>query len=221
MPVPQSQKEIIEEHAPDFWPVFWSFAVALFVAVILSFLFFGRDQEYHAYSLVFQSLVLLGVTVVLSCKHHRLLRKQLQNPGFQHASAWVGLALLAPLLTINWFWHGPFLRALGHHEYFGTFEKIGLDGPGLWILFCIFPGIIEEIGFRGLLQPMLMQALPKYKAMLIVAAMFAGIHLSVYSFPYLLLVGLYLGWLREQTRSLYPCMLAHALHNAFVIAFFW
>lgn len=222
LPVPLSDKERIEEKAPSFWPVFWAFASALFVSVFLGIIFFGFEREYQLYQLVLQTFALLGVTLFLGAKHFSLLQVQFKQPGFDRSEAWFGLMALIPLLALNWFWHHPLLEALlgGKHDFMNL-DQIGLTGPGLWLLFCIFPAIIEEIAFRGLLQPMLLNALPKRKAMLIVAAIFAGIHLSAYSFPYLLLVGLYFGWLQDRTQSLYPCIVAHALHNAFVIAFFW
>ncbi|MCC5849088.1 MAG: CPBP family intramembrane metalloprotease [Verrucomicrobia bacterium] len=222
MPVPRSDGERIHEDAPSFWPVFWTFACALFASVMLSLIFFGSEREFRLYHLVFQTIALLAVTVILSAKHFDLLWGQLKRPGFNHAEAWMGMLALVPLIALNWFWHYPLLEALlSGKPDFMRLDRIGLEGPGLWLLFCIFPAIIEEIAFRGLLQPMLMNALPKGKAMLIVAAIFAGMHFSIYSFPYLLLVGLYFGWLQEKTKSLYPCIVAHALHNAFVIAFFW
>jgi membrane protease YdiL (CAAX protease family) len=47
-----------------------------------------------------------------------------------------------------------------------------------------------------------------------------ALHFSVLSAPYLLLVGMLLGWAKLKTGSLYPTMLIHFLHNFIVITFF-
>ena len=50
--------------------------------------------------------------------------------------------------------------------------------------------------------------------------LFAAMHFSIASLPYLFLVGMLLGWVKWKTGSLYPSMLIHFLHNLIVIEFF-
>ena len=50
--------------------------------------------------------------------------------------------------------------------------------------------------------------------------MYAGMHLSILSFPYLFTVGATLALVRRRTGSLYPGMLIHFLHNLVVITVF-
>ena len=52
------------------------------------------------------------------------------------------------------------------------------------------------------------------------AGLFALMHFSVLSAPYLFLVGLLLGWARWRTGSLYPSMVAHFVHNLVVLETF-
>ena len=61
---------------------------------------------------------------------------------------------------------------------------------------------------------------PAPPAVLIASALFMALHFSVLSAPYLLLVGMLLGWAKLKTGSLYPSMLIHFLHNFIVISFF-
>jgi membrane protease YdiL (CAAX protease family) len=53
------------------------------------------------------------------------------------------------------------------------------------------------------------------------AALFAFLHgLNggfFLEFPHRFVMGLMLGWLRARTGSLWPCVLAHFLHNGFVV----
>ena len=92
------------------------------------------------------------------------------------------------------------------------------DGPFDFILLLllvgVLPGVCEEILFRGFVQAGLKQAFESdTKAIVVGAVVFAGFHLNPWSFSFLLIIGLYLGFLVQRTRSLLPAMAAHALNN--------
>jgi membrane protease YdiL (CAAX protease family) len=221
MPAPKGTSELIREEAPNFWPVFWSYAIGLFVTMILTFLMFAGGEGSIEAVFVIGSVVMLLVTAGVSVKHASYLKHTVRQFGFQHTEAWMGLLALVPLLGINWLWHSLILFDWGGMDRDIELGTFGTSPFALVMLLCVLPAFSEEIGFRGLLQPMLSSALGRPRAIWLVALLFAGIHLSVYSFPYLLLVGLLLGWVRDRTASLYPGMVIHALHNWFVVAFFW
>lgn len=221
MPAPKSRGEIVRERAPGFWPVVWTYGIALFAGFLITVLLFGWEEQIHACALIVSSLIMLAATLGLTVRYPAYLTGTLRQAGFGRWEAWAGLAGLAPLLAVNVFWHGSFLDALTHEDLKVDFSEVGLSKAGVLLLLCVLPSITEELGFRGLLQPMLSGALGRKKAVWMVAALFAAMHLSAYSFPYLVLVGLLLGWVRDRSRSLYPGMLIHGLHNGFVVAFFW
>jgi membrane protease YdiL (CAAX protease family) len=78
----------------------------------------------------------------------------------------------------------------------------------------VIPGIFEEIFFRGLVQGTLETALSKRDAWIVQAIVFAIAHINpIGFFTYLLLLGLYFGWLRNRTGSLIAGMIAHFSHN--------
>lgn len=99
------------------------------------------------------------------------------------------------------------------------------------------PGIAEEVVFRGLFQGLLNQAFPKRwtiaKAQLgwgfiLTAIIFGAVHLfsvdrqnSIHfsiSNAMAPLVGAFvLGWIRERSSSLLPCVVAHNLGNTLVV----
>lgn len=221
LPPPTSESKRLKEGAPDFWPVFWTYALALFASLILSIFLFAGDPNFEAYALVISSILLLMVTLALGTRHIQFLSGSLRRVGFNTPAAWGGLVLLAPLLGLNLLWHGPVLQGLLGYEGDLNLLQAGLSPVAAVVLLCVFPAVTEEVGFRGLLQPMMAGALDRKKAIWGVALLFAAIHLSAFSFPYLILVGLLLGWVRDRTGSLYPGMLIHALHNWFVVAFYW
>jgi membrane protease YdiL (CAAX protease family) len=70
----------------------------------------------------------------------------------------------------------------------------------------------EEVAFRGWLQPLARQAWGPLAAIIAVAGLFAAIHAGTYGWVALPLdfgVGVVLGCLREYTRSVAACGLAH------------
>ena len=130
----------------------------------------------------------------------------------------IGLLLLPFLLVTNFAYHG-IIEGLFGEEVIDPdrFENIFPSLAGMILFICILPGITEEIVFRGLVQHWLHVALTPVKAILLTSALFSLVHFSFLSAPYLLLVGMYLGWLRWKSDSLYPPIIAHTLHNLAVI----
>lgn len=95
-----------------------------------------------------------------------------------------------------------------------------LDGFGNFLLVVLMLGIIpavtEELIFRG----MIFQGLKKYgkwPAILISAAAFSLMHLNIPQFPYTFLLGILLGFVMYETRSLWLCMLMHFANNFVVL----
>ena len=92
-----------------------------------------------------------------------------------------------------------------------------LDGTGGWpmaiLIVCVFPGIFEELAFRGVIFESLRSALGAREVIVVSGLMFMILHLSPLSFPHLAIIGLTLGVVRLRSGSLYPCMVAHFTHN--------
>jgi membrane protease YdiL (CAAX protease family) len=116
--------------------------------------------------------------------------------------------------------------------YFALFELTGLPlirmtdeyvlaGWPMWSMFVLIsamPAVFEELAFRGVIQCGLERVFSPNEAHLIQAALFSIVHLSPAILGSHFLMGLYLGFIRNQTRSLYPGMLAHAAWNAYWVA---
>jgi len=84
----------------------------------------------------------------------------------------------------------------------------------------ILAPLLEEIMFRGLVQSALLDLLGtsrRWTIIIIAGALFSLIHMggvSWHGLPGLFILGLILGWLYETHRSLWPCIIVHALFNA-------
>ena len=123
----------------------------------------------------------------------------------------VGLELLWPLLA-GWLE----LSREPSQLLPGILELRG--APLAWALVvCIFLGpFLEELIFRGFLQPLFVQNFSAKGGILLTAALFAGLH-PAHDFLPLFGLALLLGFLMLRTQRLFAPFAVHALHNALVL----
>lgn len=170
-----------------------------------------EDEDAGLYFLLIDSLVALAILAV-AIPQRRMLEPLLKTPG----PAWVwlvGLVGAYALPTVSLWIYGQFGMDPGPQES-AWFE---ISPAVLVISFCLFPGVFEELAFRGIFLGTVVHMMSASRAHLLTAAVFAGIHFNQMGLPYLFVVGLFLGWLRHTSKSLYPAMVAHAAHNAVVL----
>jgi len=118
------------------------------------------------------------------------------------------------------------------HGYFRALEGLGVPmlrsaddyeqaGWPIWSMFLltsVMPALFEELAFRGVIQVSLERVFSAHEAWLIQAALFSVLHLMPIIFPSHFLMGLWFGWLRGKSRSLYPGIIMHATWNALVLS---
>ena len=83
----------------------------------------------------------------------------------------------------------------------------------------IIAPMIEEIIFRGFLQSALKNYLGNRYAILVSASLFAGVHMDIFAFFQILILGLLLGYLYEKTQTLAASVVVHILHNSLTLIF--
>ncbi len=96
--------------------------------------------------------------------------------------------------------------------------SMGLDGEGpllyaLYVLIVVCPAIGEELLFRGVIANGLREY-GKGKAVIISALAFTLMHTNPLQTVYQLFLGILLGLIYVETKSILPCMLLHGLNNA-------
>lgn len=215
-----TQGELIKKKVPNVWRVFWTYAVVIFVVLLLGYgLFEGEQQKVQI--LIFGSVCILLTTIVFEVIFWRSLVVQLKQFRFLTAEVWLGFLLLVLLLVVNYGYHRFFIYFFGQGSQSESWlYKTDLSGAAMFVLVCLIPGITEEIAFRGLIQHWLHTVLKPWRAILLASALFTALHLSVLSAPYIFLLGMLLGWAKWKGRSLYPSILMHIAHNCAVIALF-
>ncbi|GJQ59874.1 MAG: CAAX amino protease [Candidatus Scalindua sp.] len=92
------------------------------------------------------------------------------------------------------------------------------------LVFMVFFGtlaapIVEEILFRGFLQPVIRPTVGKTKTIIISGGLFALVHLNAHVFFQIFILGLLLAYLFELTKSLIAPMTVHLLHNSITFVF--
>ncbi len=87
------------------------------------------------------------------------------------------------------------------------------------LILIIFTGLMEELIFRGIIQPMASSIFGRH-AILYTAILFAVLHLGYRSIPDLIVVfaaGMFFGWVTEKTGSIWGVTLGHGLTNIMLL----
>ncbi len=220
-PMQLTMGNLIARKAPGVPTLFWTYFSVIVAVSVLGQTLFPHDRPDLV--LLLQTIVLFVVTCVFAALHWPSLAVQFKRFGFQKPEALLALLALIPLLGLNYLYHGWLIHSMDLESpmLLDRLRELGLADVSLILLYCAFPALVEEVSFRGLLQQWLMVAITPRQALILTAALFTVLHFSIYSAPYLFLVGLLLGWTRWRTGSLYPPMLVHFLHNFVVAEFFF
>ena len=121
--------------------------------------------------------------------------------------AWVDL--LYSLQSAVWRPPAEFLR-MSTELFAAPLERHPIALP---LVISISAGVCEELLYRGPLQTGLARKLPRGAAVVVAALFFAAAHMDPYGFAVRALIGVALGWLVVETRSIVPSMVAHAAYD--------
>ncbi len=143
-------------------------------------------------------------------------RLRLGRPALVDVAIAVGVGLCTPALAMALMavQELVFPGAQVFAESFGA--ELGLERP-LWLtllMFAALPGLCEELLFRSALLGMLERDARPVPRVLLVAFLFALLHLSVFRLAPTMVLGVVAGWLTLRSRSVWPAVAFHATHNA-------
>ncbi|MFT5587590.1 MAG: membrane protease YdiL (CAAX protease family) [Cognaticolwellia sp.] len=137
-------------------------------------------------------------------------------------------AWLIPLVFFAGFFCNALLLQLSTHApglSLGSLERLGeaaeSTGLSFWIMAlstAVVAPVYEELLFRGYVFRGLSRSAGPGVAIGVSALLFAAFHGDPLHAIAVLPMGLFLGWLRWRTGSIWPSMIAHALNNAVWVA---
>lgn len=90
-----------------------------------------------------------------------------------------------------------------------------------WLLVGLWGPVAEEIFFRGFLLGGLRSRVGPWPAILISSGIFAVFHIAPGLYVPTFVLGVAFGWVYLRTRSIWPSILAHGLHNTLAIVAVW
>ena len=120
--------------------------------------------------------------------------------------------------AVNW----PLSRLFPESFSFDEVSKRATDlvdeARGGWIILLglvviVGAPIVEEIVYRGVVQPGLVASWGRLAGILVTAALFAAIHMQPVEFPGLFVFALVLGWARHSTGTIGTSIVTHMAFN--------
>lgn len=206
--------------------LFWFFGFLLLTNVLL---FWsqrgGPDEKPMSEPAVRQTAIALTVAeavdtllVIFAIISLRGAIPPVTGAGSRRRMAWlVAVPLLALLLAANLGYHWALMDIAGVKPE--TDELMSAGHHRLWLLalICIQPAIVEELFFRRLTFDFFRSHTTLGTAAFASAAMFAGAHTgALLSYPYFVIFGIVMAWLRWWSGSLALPMLMHFSHNLLI-----
>lgn len=211
----QSSTTNFDSHWGEIKQVGWLFGLLLFSSLILGMTARSIPSPWPE---AIASGIDAVIVLMFASLRYRDTLSLLVLPKLSVRSA---LELLGVVLT--------FIAIMG--AYFALIQRAGVpvfhiatkfkqfDWP-IWSMFFLvsaMPAIFEELAFRGVIQSALERVLGEREAWIIQAALFSVLHLLPMMFLSHFAMGLCLGYMRRQSKSLYPGMILHAGWNALVL----
>lgn len=198
---------------------------AVLILVIKFFVGFAMQVPTSWFHFAKQTGIVLVATValpavmmalVLTTKASRSLRLRLCRLPVAAAAVLLAI-MLHPMVMwgsglVMWI-YPPTEELMGMQ---GIMANVMADAPSLFAILCIFalaPAITEELAFRGFILSGLQSLQRKWPAILLSALFFGAAHAVIQQSIITFGVGVVLGIIAVQTRSLIPCILYHATHN--------
>jgi membrane protease YdiL (CAAX protease family) len=162
-------------------------------------------------------VALAAVTLVAVARRWPIVRDSICAVRF----SWRFLALIVAASVPIFLAVEGVVRWLAHlfdvidHGYLSDFRNVHVGWA--YVVIAVDAALFEELAFRGVIYTILRKYIGLTEAVVVTSFAFAILHLSVLGLLTHVALGAYFCWLRERTGSVYPSMLAHALHNALVL----
>jgi sodium transport system permease protein len=173
--------------------------------------------------LAFVAMPTLMMALMLNTKPAEGLSLRWPQWGEVGVAAGLAILLLPPLAALaqTVFAHFENLTRLLQERQPIVEELLNLNRRDLFVTLLIFgalPAVCEELAFRGYILTGLLKRYRPRTAILLSSFLFALFHMNVFQFLPSFFLGVVLGLLTVRSKSLFPAMVFHFLHNSLLIA---
>lgn len=165
-------------------------------------------------------ILLIALTTTFFLLNFRETRKAFNWSPKVRKSWWLPLVFFIPIvlpvfygmdwLNVHWFYSLS-------ESYYDMFSEYPYALLITFLFIAVSPAIFEELAYRGFLYDHATTLFGERSAIVVTGVLFALGHFSLASLIWLIPFGLYLGWLRYYTKSIWPSVLAHFLHNSSIL----
>jgi membrane protease YdiL (CAAX protease family) len=175
-------------------------------------------------------IILYGIQVLLmmgTVWFFTLYRKKarLRDLGLRYYSIgktlWYTFISLIAIFIISFIYVFVMSSALGIEAPSSKIEILVMNrsiSNTILLLVVAFIGpVVEEVFFRGFLYSAFKKNWGVLPALFVSSVLFSVVHLQVYSFIPLFLIGWLLAYIFEKTKSLFPAIFLHAVYNLILI----
>lgn len=192
-----------------------------FVILIVTILLGGAlsSEETAAVDDMWCSAVMYSIVLIYAMINWRVIIKLLGPPRtrfylslipFVAAPVTVGLAYMQLAVF-------PFLRDYWVN-YSTNYLNEGFGWDTIFLMIAVGPAFFEELFFRGVMLSRLNKVMSDWQAIIVTAMAFAILHFAAIGLIfYLVPMAIVAGWLTLRTKSLWPAIALHLMHNGAVI----
>ncbi len=207
--------QLLAKRALPWFGVIWA------VSVISSFQM-EKISSVVTSLLVNEFLIILAPSLFLAIRFHLPARAvlRLKAPGTGPALMAIPCAVAGTILATDLYSLVSRIlpaadRAVG--DFSDALMPSGMGLPGLLLLFCILPGVVEEFAFRGVLMGSLglKRGFGQVRALLVTALVFGMFHFLYFRIVPTAFIGVMTGLAVLLSGSLYTGMIWHTFSNAF------
>ena len=199
------------------YEAFFLYLIALFVSSLPQ-AFVSDGKVLSSWELILGSSCVAIASLWITFRNFSLVKESFRVAGLISPWFLVSALALLPMLAINHLYPALLLKETSVVMDPSIYLLADRDPWMAGLFVCVFPAIFEELGFRSYVFPLLQRALTPVWAAVISSALFATLHFSLWSWPYLCGLGLLFAFTAYKSRSVLPCMILHFAHN-FVVLF--
>lgn len=176
----------------------------------------------RSWDMLIRVLILEGVDTVLIFVAWFIANDRFREPRHslsRRSVAWVfSMPVLAGVLFFNVLYHRLLISWLGLEIIEPAIIRDNTLLTWWAIAICFQPAVMEELFFRYLMFGSLRTVMGGHTVVWVTAVMFAAAHVGVpLSLPVLFVLGVFLGYARLASGSIYLPIILHFLHNACVM----